>query len=217
MHGFVHVQSLPVAVLDLAGHTEDSYLATLSAATRKDLRRKLKKTGVRIELRASIAGIEEQIAALYEATRAGSAFDYGAFEQLPENYFARIMAALGPRAFLMLYWVGGELAAFNLLLRDDARLIDKFWGMNRELARAHDLYFVSWMANVRYCLAQWIPLLQTGQTAYAAKLRLGSRLIGSHIWFRHRNRVLHFALRQLARFIAFDKMDPDLAASGKTA
>ena len=210
--GFTHVQSLPVAVLDLAGRTEASYLAALSASTRKDLRRKLKKSTVRVERQTSIAGIEDRIAALFEATRSSSASDYGAFEELPANYFPRIMQALGPRAFLMLYWVGEELAAFNLMLRDDTRLIDKFWGMDRDLARAHDLYFVSWMANVRFCIAEGIPLLQTGQTAYAAKVRLGSRLVRSHIWFRHRNPLLHFVLRQVARFIAFDRMDPDLKA-----
>ena len=149
---------------------------------------------------------------MYEATRAGSRLDYGAFEDLPPRFFARTMAALGPRAFLMLYHVGGRLAAFNLLLRDDTRLIDKFWGMRPEIARAHSLYFISWMTNVRLCLAQDIPLLQTGQTAYANKLRLGSRLVPGHVWFRHRSPLIQAVLVILARFIAFDRMDPDLKA-----
>ena len=213
--GFARINSLPVAVLDLHGD-ESAYFSRLSASTRKDLRRKLKKSAaVRIEYRASIEGAEAEIDALYAATRAGSAVDYGAFEDLPPGYFARIMAALGPRAFLMLYYVEGQLAAFNLMFRDDHRLIDKFWGMQRELARQHDVYFVSWMANVRLCLAENIPLLQTGQTAYAAKLRLGSRLVPSHVWFRHRNFLVDRALRVLARFIAYDEMDPDL--KGKKA
>ena len=211
--GFTHVNSLPVAVLDLAGGGEDGYFDRLSPAMRKDLRRKLKKAGsVRIEQRVSIDGIEAQIDALFHATRENSVLDYGAFEDLPPGYFTRMMRALGPRAFLMLYYAEGELAAFNLMLRDDTRLIDKFWGMRRDLARRHDLYFISWMANVRLCLAQNIPLLQTGQTAYAAKLRLGSRLVPSHVWFRHRNFVLDRMLRLLARFIAYDQMDPDLKA-----
>lgn len=208
---FAHVRSLPVAVLDIPA-SQEAYLAALSPSSRKDLRRKLKSSGARVEKRASIEGVEREIAALYNATRCDSALNYGEFEELPENYFAKVMTQLGGRAFLMLYWVGDELAAFNLMLRDDDRLIDKFWGMRRDLARAHHIYFVSWMANVRLCIEERIPLLQTGQTAYAAKLRLGSRLVGSHIWFRHRNRVTHFALRQAARFIAFDQMDPDLAA-----
>ena len=210
---FARVNSLPIAVLDLPDAGEAAYLARLSPATRKDLRRKLAKSGdVRIEQRASIEGTESEIEALYEATRSRSALDYGAFEDLPPRFFARTMAALGPRAFLMLYFVGGQLAAFNLLLRDDHRLIDKFWGMRPEMARAHNLYFISWMANVRLCFKQNIPLLQTGQTAYANKLRLGSRLVPGHVWFRHRNRLIQAFLKILARFIAFDLMDPDLKA-----
>lgn len=209
--GFTHVNSLPVAVLDLGEGGEEGYFARLSPAMRKDLRRKLKKSGaVRIERRDSIEGIEGEIEALHAATREGSAVDYGEFEDLPPGYFGRIMRALGPRAFLMLYYAEDQLAAFNLMFRDDHRLIDKFWGMRREIARKHDLYFISWMANVRLCLAENIPLLQTGQTAYAAKLRLGSRLVPSHVWFRHRNFVLDRVLRVLARFIAYDEMDPDL-------
>ena len=157
----------------------------------------------------------ERIEPLYQATRASSALDYGEFEELPPGYFARVMQALGPRAFLHLYWVGEELAAFNLMFRDDQRLIDKFWGMKREIARQHDLYFISWMHNVRYCLREAIPLLQTGQTAYALKLRLGSRLVPGHVWFRHRNFVVDRMLRVLARFIAYDAMDPDLKALAK--
>ena len=207
------VNSLPVAVLDLTGADEAAYFARLSPATRKDLRRKLaKSTDVRIEQRAGIEGIETEIEALYEATRSRSTLDYGAFEDLPPQFFARTMAALGPRAFLMLYYVGDRIAAFNLMLRDDNRLIDKFWGMHPDIARAHSLYFISWMANVRLCIKQNIPLLQTGQTAYANKLRLGSRLVPGHVWFRHRNRLIQACLEILARFIAFDQMDPDLQA-----
>ena len=210
--GFTHISSLPIAVLDIP-QSEGAYLARLSHNMRKDLRRKMNQAAaVRIERRDSILGMEAEIDALYAATRQSSALDYGEFEDLPAGYFASVMAALGPRGFLMLYYAENQLAAFNLMFRDDRRLIDKFWGMRREIARAHNLYFISWMANVRLCLQENIPLLQTGQTAYAAKLRLGSRLVPSHVWFRHRNFLVDRMLRLAARFIAFDAMDPDLKA-----
>lgn len=211
--GFARLGSLPVAVLDLPFTDEAGYLATLSPATRKDIRRKLARAGdVRIEMRSSIVGIEDEIAALYESTRARSGLDYGDLEVLPPGYFAQVSRALGDKAMFALYWIGETLAAFNLLLIEPDRVIDKFLGMRYPLARDHNLYAVSWMANVRFCIANGIPRLQSGQTAYASKLRFGSRLEPSAIFFRHRRPVLNWALRRLSPLMAFDRLDPDLRA-----
>jgi hypothetical protein len=211
--GFIRLGSLPVAVLDLPFQSEADYLATLSAATRKDIRRKLAKAGdVRIEMRHSIAGIEAEIVALYESTRAQSGLDYGDLEKLPPGYFSGTAAALGERALFVLYWIGTTLVAFNLLLIERERVIDKILGMRYPQAREHNLYALSWMTNVRYCLAHGIGRLQSGQTAYASKLRFGSRLVPSVIFFRHRQGVLNWVLRSISPYIAFDRLDPDLKA-----
>jgi hypothetical protein len=211
--GFIRLGSLPVAVLDLPFASEAEYLATLSAATRKDIRRKLAKTGdVRIEMRRSIVGLEDQITALYESTRLQSGLDYGDFERLPPDYFARVSEALGEQALFILYWVGTTLAAFNLLLIERERVIDKFLGMRYPLAREHNLYALSWMTNVRYCLAHGVGQLQSGQTAYASKLRFGSRLVPLAIYFRHRQSMLNWVLKSVSPYLAFDRLDPDLKA-----
>lgn len=217
--GFARLASLPVAVLDLPFRDEATYLASLSAATRKDIRRKLAKAGdVRIEFHTDIAGLEQEIDALYESTRAQSGLDYGELELLPPGYFAGISQALGEQAVFALYWIGGELAAFNLLLVETERVIDKFLGMRYPLAREHNLYVVSWMANVRFCLERGIRLFQSGQTAYASKLRFGSRLVPSAIHVRHRRAPLQWALRRLSPWLGFDRFDPDLAEhAGKKA
>jgi len=210
--GFARLASLPVAVLDLPFRDEAGYLASLSAATRKDIRRKLAKAGaVRIEFRSDIAGLEAQIDALYESTRARSGLDYGDLEVLPPGYFAAVARALGARAVFALYWIGPELAAFNLLLLEADRVVDKFLGMRYPLAREHNLYVVSWMANIRFCMARGIGLFQSGQTAYASKLRFGSRLVPSAIHVRHRSRPLQWALRRASPWLGFDRFDPDLA------
>jgi predicted N-acyltransferase len=210
--GFARLASLPVAALDLPYADEAAYLASLSAATRKDVRRKLAKTsGVRIEFRSDISALAGEIDSLYEETRAQSGLDYGDLELLPPGYFAAISRMLGDRAVFALYWVGDELAAFNLLLVEADRVIDKFLGMRYPLARDHNLYVVSWMANIRFCLRRGIRLFQSGQTAYASKLRFGSRLVSSTIYVRHRRAPLQWVLRCVSPWIGFDRFDPDLA------
>lgn len=210
--GFARLGSLPIALLDLPHADEAAYLASLSSAMRKDIRRKLAKAGaVRIEHRCDITGLEAAIDALYESTRSQSGLDYGDLEVLPPGYFSAVAKALGERAVFALYWVGGELAAFNLLLVEPDRVIDKFLGMSYPLARVHNLYAVSWMANVRFCLDRRIRHLQTGQTAYASKLRFGSHLVPSTIHVRHRNRPLQWLLGRLSPWLSFERFDRDLS------
>ncbi|WP_051356536.1 GNAT family N-acetyltransferase [Azorhizobium doebereinerae] len=215
--GYVAVESLPLAVLDLAGADSfDAYLARLSAATRKDVRRKLKRAGkVTVDWRCSIAGLETEIAALYEETRAQSHVHYGDFEELPERYFERISEAMQGRVAFACYRVDGVLAAFNLLFIEPERVIDKFLGMRYPLARENDLYAVSWMENVRFCQRIGRRYLQTGQTAYASKLRFGSALEPLTLMVKHRNPVLNGAIRLAAPLLSFPRWDPDLRAAAK--
>jgi hypothetical protein len=210
---FARMNSLPIAALALPHKDADAYLATLSSSTRKDIRRKLKSAGaVSVERRVGIADIKGEIRALYEVTRGASAFDYGDFETLPEFYFEAAAEKLGDRAVFMLYRIDGKLAAFNLLFVGRDRVIDKFLGMHKAVAQEHNLYALSWMENVKYCLEHGIATLQSGQTAYTLKLRLGSHLEPSGIWFRHKGAIMNTLLRAGAPHFAFDKLDPELAA-----
>jgi Acetyltransferase (GNAT) domain len=214
---FTRVGSLPVAVLDLAPFkSEDAYLASLSSATRKDMRRKLKgAAAIRIEERGSIADVEAEIVALYDSTRGQSGFDYGDFEKLSPEYFRDVVANLGPQAVTFLYWLDKELIGFNLCFVEDGRMIDKFIGMRYPIARDHNLYVLSWMTNVRYCLKHGIRLMQTGQTAYSSKVRFGSRLDKLWLCFKHRRPFWNFVFSKAGPLVAFDKLDPDLAAIAK--
>ena len=212
--GWTRATSLPIALLDLRFRDSEAYLASLSAATRKDIRRKLKKAHqVRVEWRSNIAGLEDEIAALYESTRQRSGLDYGDFETLPDDYFPAVTRALEGRAAVALYWVGVELCAFNLVFIEKDRMIDKFLGVLYPLGSEHNIYAVCWMENVKECLARGIPLLQTGQTAYGLKLRYGSRLEPSFIYFKHRSPLPYAILKTVNRFIKADRLDPDLKAA----
>ena len=212
-NGFAEVASLPVAVLDVP-QSEEAWLSALSSSTRKDIKRKLKGRDRVVITRVHNLSedLAREVAALYEETRSQSAFDYDDLETLPDDYFLNVSQALGVRAQFMLYRIDGVLAAFNLLFIEKNRIIDKFLGMRYPLARAHDLYAVSWVTNVRYAIEMGVQMLQTGQTAYAAKLRFGSRLEPSFIYFRHRFSPVTLVLRMLAPLLAFDRNDPDLKA-----
>jgi len=209
--GFARIASLPVCVLDLPMRTEDAYIKSLSANNRSTFRRKLKSANkVQVETVRSIAGLENEIFALYEETRRNSRFDYGDFEQLSPAYFRNVMEQLGERAACILLRVDGQLLAFKLMFIERDRIIDKFWGMRHPVGRDYNLFFIAWMEGVRFALQHGATKYQSGQTAYAQKVKLGSRLDKLWVYFKHRGRITNRVFRTFAPLIAFDKMDPEL-------
>jgi len=201
---------LPTAYLDVPFTSVDEYVASLSKATRKDMRRKLKTAAeLRVEWRTNIDDIVGDVMRLYTSTHATAQFS---FEELTPDYFRNVLRELGPRASCVTYWLGTKLVAFNLVLHDGKRLLDKFLGMDYACARDYNLYFSSWFENVRYCIEHRIPLYQSGQGLHGVKRRLGSRLSPNWLWYRHRNRSLDAILAVVERLARLDRHDPELAA-----
>lgn len=205
--GFSRMAGLPSAILPLPFDTFDDYLRSLSAGTRKDMRRKLRgQAAIRIESRASIDDVIDRVMALYEETVARSDLQ---FERLPAAYFANVLARMPGRARCILYWKGDDLLAFNLVLQSPDRLIDKFIGTGAA-ARAHNVYFLSWMENVRRAIAEHVPVYDSGQAGYAVKVRLGSDLSLNWNYFRHLNPGVNVILRLVARLVRLDRFDAEI-------
>jgi predicted N-acyltransferase len=201
---------LPTAFLDIHFDSLASYLDSLGAGTRKDMRRKLKTASMlRAEWRRDIEDIRDDIMRLYRETHANAELS---FEELTPDYFSGVLRDLGDRASCVAYWADTKLVAFNLVLHDGRCLLDKFLGMDYAVARDYNLYFVTWMENVRYCIARGLAVYQSGQGLHREKLRLGSRLGANWLWYRHRNRVLDAIFATVERLARLDRHDPELAA-----
>ena len=178
----------------------DAYLNRLSKATRKDMRRKTKPdSDLRIEQRTDITDQLAAIEALYLATKARSEFQ---FEELNAAYFGGVMARMKGRAHCTLYYRGDTLLAVNLMLANAQVLLDKFFCMDAEAGREHNLYFRSWFYNVHYCLEHQIPCYRIGQAGYDTKQRLKSHLNANWMLFKHANPVLNRVLKCIAPLLA---------------
>jgi predicted N-acyltransferase len=197
--GYTAIEGLAVADLIIDFTTIDEYLARLSSGTRKDMRRKLRDAReVRVEVRGDIAGLEDQVMTLYAATRARGDLQ---FETLTVGYFTGVLSRMGDQAACVLYFVGDDLMAANLVLIGEGVLLDKFFCMGAA-GRRHNLYFLSWFTNLQLCLDRGLTRYQSGQAAYANKLRLGSRLTPTTMHFRHRNGAVNRILKSLAPLLA---------------
>jgi predicted N-acyltransferase len=216
---FSAVPSLPVATLDIPFANLDEYLASLPSKMRQDLRRKRRQSAsrVRIEYRAGLDGIQDEVVRLYMQTRSHRKASYDGFDELPGGYFREVMRGLGRRARLLLLWVDDTLAGFNLFTLERNRVVGRYLGLRYPLAREHNLYFVNWLAMVAYCIEHGYRTLQVGQTAYGLKVKLGCDLHRSWIYCRHTGLLRATAFRMLSSYAAFDRMDPDLQKLGDDA
>lgn len=202
--GYFKTDSFPTAVIDLPYRSFDGYLASLSRAGRKDLRRKLKKArgpgGLSTRVVERVDDMIEEIYGLYLNTyHAGQT----KFEKLTREFFLKAPEHAGSRCRYFLYYIKGKLAAFNLCFRHGDLLIDKFIGFDYAVAHEYSLYFVSWCVNIQWCIDNGIARYQAGQTDYAPKVRLGCRLEPLYAYARHANPLVNRCLQVLARFLNF--------------
>jgi len=200
--GYRSIGGLPVAYLPLACDSIDAYLAGLGSGTRRDMRRKLRSLQqVRVQVTTDVEAVLPRIMELYRGTRSRAQMQ---FEELTPAYFTGVLAKVPGHAFCVLYWVGDELLAVNLLLQDATTLLDKYFCMDPQRGRELNLYFISWFTNIRLCLERGLTVYQSGQAGYENKLRLGCRLIRTSMWFRHRNPLVQAVLRLVAPLLAAD-------------
>jgi len=204
------IPSLPSATLSIQFGSIDSYLGSLGKSTRKDLRRTLRGPAPRIEWRREVKDVLPEMMRLYEATLARSDLQ---FERLDEAYFISVLEQLGDRSACVLYWIDDQLVAFNLMLLDDQRLIDKFFAHDVDRTRDHNLYARSWLENVDFCIRNGIPVYEAGQAGYASKTRFGCQFHGNMMFFRHRNWLLNSLLKLAKLIIRPDRYDPAMAAA----
>jgi predicted N-acyltransferase len=200
--GYRPMASLPIAGLDIDFADMDAYFARLSYTARKDMRRKLRVLdGLRVEVRSEVDDLAPRLMALYEQTRERADMS---LEHLTAAYFTGVPRQMPGRAFWVLYFQGEDLLAANLLVQDETTLLDKYFLMDAARGRALNLYFVSWFTNVRLCLERGLTRYRSGQAAYENKLRLGSQLTRTSIYFRHGNPAFNAVMQLFAPLFAAD-------------
>lgn len=204
-HGLRALPGLPGATLEIPWRDLDGYLESLGASTRKDLRRKWRtSTALKIEWRTDLHGIAGDVQRLYRETLARAELS---FEELTPAYFENVLREMPGRAFCVTYAEDGKLLAFNLVLHDSERLLDKFLGMDYAAMDRYNLYHVSWLENIRYCIEHGIGVYESGQGLHAEKRRLGSTLHANALWYRHRNRFVDGVFARFENLASLDHLD----------
>jgi predicted N-acyltransferase len=207
-HGYSSVDNMPVATNHINFKTLDEYICTLSASTRKDLRRKLKKLDqLRIEEYDGMPPHLEQIYQLYLNCYEKSELK---FEKLTLGFFESVAGLMPKQCRFVLYYFKDKLIGFNCLLHGNGVLMDKYIGMDYVHSNEVNLYSLSWLYKIKMCIRDGFHTLQSGQAAYEQKLSFGAKLEQTHILFKHRNKLINPALKIAAQALAYGNFDPAL-------
>lgn len=211
--GFTAIPGLPCARLQIKFNTLDDYLNSLSSSMRKDLRRKMREaSAVKIIRTSNIKPYLETIYQFYLKLVERSNLVFG----IHRPSFFEHVCELVPGAEYILYFTDGKLIGFKLNIVKPDSMIDKYFAMDPVLGRKYNLYFISWIENIRYCIENKIPLYHAGQAEEDIKSRLGTEFAPSVILFKHNNPYIHWLLNKLKKQLSYEfKIDLPMATLGK--
>ncbi|WP_018609290.1 GNAT family N-acetyltransferase [Uliginosibacterium gangwonense] len=207
--GFFMVDGQALAYVPIDFASQDEYLARLSSGRRRDIRRKLKaRAALRLEVldtgceRLKDAALLDELYAQYLEVYAQSEIH---FDLLSPEFFRAVLQDATIDGRLFLYWHEEKIIGHNLCFVYNGMLVDKYVGFRYPVARDCNLYFVSWMENLNYALANGLSHYIAGWTDPQIKAYLGA----SFTFTRHavyvRNAILRSILRRLSGLFESDR------------
>ncbi len=207
--GFVLLEGQALAWVPIDFESTDAYLARLSSSRRKDIRRKLRaRDGLDIAEIATgdaffaDAAVREEFYARYLDVYRQSEIH---FDLLTREFFDAVLQDASLAGTVFVYRHGGRMIGWNLCFVVGETLVDKYVGFAYPDARAHNLYFVSWMHNLDYALRRGLACYVAGWTDPEIKSYLGARFTFTRHAVRPRSRVLRAALRRLGGHFESDR------------
>ncbi|MCK9573512.1 MAG: GNAT family N-acetyltransferase [Candidatus Omnitrophica bacterium] len=214
--GFTAMEDLPTTRLEIKEKNFEDYISKLGSSTRKDVRRKLRKsaelTKLETEVIDNIDNIIDDIYQLYMNNFNDSDIR---FEMLTRDFFLNICRNMPGVAKYFITRSEGKIIAFNLCFIKEDTCIDKFIGFDYSIALKYHLYYTTFAHNIDWCIKNGIHFYQPGQGDYDAKIRLGASLIPLSIYIKSFNPMLNLLMKPIIKTIAPKKFDPALKNLGK--
>ncbi len=210
-NGYTRVPSMPMTRLPLPYSDFDDYLATLSKATRKDLRRKFRKAENTSPLELSVvidaSSVVDEIYPLYLQVQARSTMK---FETLTKDYFRALGRHMPDRVRFFLWRWKGRIVAFSLCLVHDGAIYDDCLGLDYGVALDLHLYFLTFRDIIRWSIAQGLDRHLSSPLNYGPKLHLGCDLLPLDLYVMHTSPWLNRIFPSILKLLEPTRHDPTL-------
>lgn len=209
--GFLKMETLPTTAISIKAGSLEEYINGLGKNTRKDLKKKLRRSQelaqLKTEMHEDATGIIDDIYRLY-LNNFNDADVH--FEILTKEFFLNICRNMPGVAKYFITYDQGKIVAFNLCLVKNGVFIDKFIGFDYSVAYKYHLYYTSFCHNIDWCLKNGLHIYQPGFSDYHPKVRLGAKLLPLYVYTKAFNPFLNALIRILKPFIEPKNMDPIL-------
>ena len=211
-NGYARIPSMPMTRLALHPFKDwDEYFRTLSKATRKDLRRKFRKTErapkIEMEVVNDITPWVDEVYPLYLAVHERSPFK---FETLTKNYFRAVGQRMPERARFFIWRQSEKIVAFSFSLVCDDAIYDECIGLDYRVALDLHLYFYTLRDVITWSLQQRLKYYYSNPLNYEPKLHLDCELVPLDLYVMHTNAFLNPIFRRAIKYLGPTRHDPIL-------
>ncbi|HEY5036015.1 MAG TPA: GNAT family N-acetyltransferase [Chthoniobacterales bacterium] len=210
-NGYTRIASMPMTRLSLGQRDFEEYLGSLGKATRKNLRRKFRKTAQRapidLEVLTDVTPVIDEIYPLYLQVHQRSKLH---FETLTPEYFCRLGREMPERARFFVWRQEGRAIAFSLCLVHDHTIYDDYLGLDYRVAFDLNLYYYTLRDIISWSLGQGLHFYCSSPLNYDPKLHLGCELVPLDLYVMHTGALVNPLFRRALRFLQPTKRDPVL-------
>src|SRR5215469_2504277 len=210
-NGYARIPSMPMTRLPLPYANWDEYFRTLSKATRKDLRRKFRKTErapkIEMEVLNDVTPLVDEIYPLYLAVHERSPLK---FETLTKDYFRAAAQRIPDQARFFIWRQEGKIVAFSFCLICGDAIYDECIGLDYSVALDLHLYFYTLRDIISWALQQELKYYYSNPLNYEPKLHLDSELVPLDLYIMHSNPLVNPIFRRLIKYLGPTQHDPVL-------
>ena len=210
-NGYARIPSMPMTRLRLNYSDFDEYLNSLGKATRKNLRRKFRKTEsaapIHLEVVNDVTPYIDEIYPLYLQVHERSPLK---FERLTKEYLCSLGQRMPERARFFIWRQEAKVIAFSVCMVHAGTIYDDYLGLDYRVAYDLNLYFYTLRDIIKWALEQRLENYCSSPLNYDPKLHLGCDLVPLDLYVTHTRPVLNPIFRRLLKFLEPTRHDPVL-------
>jgi predicted N-acyltransferase len=210
-NGYARIPSMPMTRLRLDYADFEEYLNSLGKATRKNLRRKFRKTEaaapISLEVVSDVSTCVDEIYPLYLQVHERSPQK---FERLTKEYFCGLGKSMPERTRFFIWRQHGKAIAFSLCLVHDDTIYDEYLGLDYSVAYDLHLYFYTLRDIIKWAIEHGLKNYCSSPLNYDPKLHLGCDLVPLDLYVTHTRALLNPIFRRALKFLEPTRHDPVL-------
>lgn len=207
-NGFFVLYGQALAYVPINFNSSEEFLQRLSRSRRKDIKRKLRsfseisvqqiRTGDDFFTDSTIELLYDLYLNVYKNSKIH-------FDKLSFSFFRKVLKDKNNRGLVFLYCHQDRIIGFNLCFIVRDYLVDKYVGFLYPDSYRFNLYFISWVYNLEFCIQNNLKAYIAGWTDPEIKSYLGAEFTYTYHAVYIKNPILRFILTRFKSVFESDR------------